>query len=219
MIREKDGQVRGFATASRRLEIYPSAFQELGYDPIPSYREPAESPFSTPELAKKYPIILTTGGRWSPMFHSEHRVPGTGTREMFPWPIFQIHLETARELGICDGDWCWIETPRGRVKQRARIGFDIAPGTIIAQPSWWFPEQPAEDPWQCGAWESNINILTNDDPATLDVMCGNWANRGLLCKVYRCEEIERISDRLPPGMFVAGESGYPGVSGIQKQKK
>ncbi len=214
MIREKDGQIRGFATASRRLEIYPSAFEELGYNPIPYYREPAESPFSTPELAKEYPIILTTGGRWSPMFHSEHRVPGTGTREMFPWPIFQIHLETARELGIADGDWCWLESPRGRVKQRARIGFDVAPGTIIAQPSWWFPEQPAEDPWQCGAWESNINVLTNDDPATLDEMCGNWTNRGLLCKVYRCEEIERISDRVSQDLFIEGRSGYPGVSGI-----
>ena len=164
---------------------------------------------SNPELAKEYPIILTTGGRWSPMFHSEHRVPGCGTREQFPWPIFQIHLETAREMGIRDGDWCWIESPRGRVKQKARLGFDVAPGVVIAQPSWWFPEQPAEDPWQCGAFESNINVLTNDDPATLDPMCGNWNNRGLLCKVYRCEQVEWLADRLPPEMFSAGKSGFP----------
>ncbi len=207
----EDGQVRGYATPSRKLEIYPSIFEELDYDPLPSYRELPETPVSDPDLAKEYPIILTTGGRWSPMFHSEHRVPGIGTREMFPWPIFQIHLETARDLGIRDGDWCWIESPRGRVRQRARLGFDIAPGTIIAQPSWWYPERPVEEPWLCGAFESNINVLTDDDPDNLDPMCGNWVNRGLMCKVYRCEEPEWLADRIPSNLFVEGKSGFPGV--------
>ena len=207
-----DGQLRGYATPSRRVEIYPSIFEDCGYDPLPSYRELPETPLSNPELAKKYPIILTTGGRWSPMFHSEHRVPGTGTREMHPWPIFEIHLETARDLGIRDGDWCWIETPRGRIKQRARLGFTVSPGTIIAQPSWWYPEMPAEEPWLCGVWESNVNVLTDDSPENLDPACGNWVNRGLLCKVYRCEEPEWLADRLPPEMFTDGTSGFPGVS-------
>ncbi len=205
----KDGQVRGFATPSRRLELYPSIFEELGYDPLPSYREPAESPISTPELAEEYPLILTTGGRFAPMFHSEHRVPGTGTREMHPWPIFEIHLETARELGIRDGDWCWLETPRGRVRQKARLGFALKPGTIIAQPSWWYPELPVEEPWLCGAFESNINVLTDDNPDNLDPICGNWTNRGLLCKAYRCEEPEWLADKLSSDLFVAGKSGYP----------
>jgi anaerobic selenocysteine-containing dehydrogenase len=208
-IREKDGQLRGFATPSRRLEIFPSIFEELDYDPMPTYRELPETPVSNPELAKEYPIILTTGGRFAPMFHSEHRVPGTGTREMHPWPIFQIHAETARDMGIRDGDWCWLETPRGRIKQTAKLGFDIARGTIIAQPSWWYPELPAEEPWLSGAFISNVNVLTDDDPDTLDPMCGNWVNRGLLCKVYRCEEPEWLADRLPAEFFVKGKSGFP----------
>jgi anaerobic selenocysteine-containing dehydrogenase len=205
----KDGQVRGFATPSRRCEIYPSVFEELGYDPLPAYREPAESPLSSPELAKQYPIILTTGGRFAPMFHSEHRVPGTGTREMHPWPIFEIHLETARDLGIRDGDWCWIETPRGRIRQIARLGVALKPGTIIAQPSWWYPELPAEEPWLCGAFVSNANVLTDDNPDTLDPICGNWTNRGLLCRVYRCEEPEWLTDRVSTELFLEGKSGYP----------
>ncbi|MFH0728719.1 MAG: molybdopterin-dependent oxidoreductase [Pseudomonadota bacterium] len=205
----KDGQVRGFATPSRRCEIYPSVFEELDYDPLPAYREPAESPLSSPELAKEFPIILTTGGRFAPMFHSEHRVPGTGTREMHPWPIFEIHLETARDLGIRDGDWCWIETPRGRIRQIARLGVALRPGTIIAQPSWWYPELPAEEPWLCGAFVSNANVLTDDNPDTLDPICGNWTNRGLLCRVYRCEEPEWLTDRVSTDLFLEGKSGYP----------
>lgn len=204
-----DGQVRGFATPSRRLEIYSSIFEELDYDPLPSYRELPETPISNPELNKEYPLILTTGGRWSPMFHSEHRVPGTGTRELWPWPIFQIHTETARDLTIRDGDWCWIETPRGRIKQKARLGFELAPGTIIAQPSWWFPELPSEEPWLSGAFVSNANVLTDDSLDSLDPMCGNWVNRGLMCKVYRCEEPEWLADKLPADMFVQGKDTFP----------
>jgi anaerobic selenocysteine-containing dehydrogenase len=138
MIREKDGQVRGFATASRRLEIYPSAFETLGYDPIPRYREPAESPFSTPELAKEYPIILTTGGRWSPMFHSSIGCRGPAPGDV-PWPIFRfiskppVTWDRRRRLAL-------IESPR-TVKQ-GEDRFDVAPGVIIAQPSWWFPGLP-----------------------------------------------------------------------------
>nr|WP_281491912.1 molybdopterin-dependent oxidoreductase [Desulfosarcina cetonica] len=204
-----DGQLRGFATPSRRIEIYPSIFEELDYDPLPSYKELPETPLSNPELAKEYPIVLSTGGRFVPMFHSEHRVPGTGTREMHPWPIFQMHFETARELGIRDGDWCWIETPRGRIRQKAKLGFEMRPGTIIAQPSWWYPELPVEEPWLCGAFISNANVLTDDNPDTLDPMCGNWVNRGLLCKVYRCEEPEYLADRLPPEFFHENKSGFP----------
>ena len=205
--------MRRFATPSRRVEIYPTIIEGLGYDALPYYRELPETPFSNPELAKEYPIILTTGGRFAPMFHSEHRVPGTGTRELHPWPLFQMHTETARELNIRDGDWCWIESPRGRIKQRAKLGFELKPGTVIAQPSWWFPEMPMEEPWLGGIWESNVNVLTDDDPDTLDPMCGNWVNRGLLCKVYRCEEPEWLSDKLPATDFVEGKSGYP--SGIK----
>lgn len=214
-----DGQVRGFATPSRRIEIFPTIFQELGYDPLPFYRELPETPFSNPELAREYPIILTTGGRWTPMFHSEHRVPGTGTREMHPWPLFQMHYETARELGIRDGDWCWIETPRGRIKQKAKLGFELKPGVVIAQPSWWFPEMPMEEPWLGGIWESNVNVLTNDHPDTLDSMCGNWVNRGLLCKVYRCEEPEWLTDKLPATDFVEGKAPYPSSVKLMEECK
>lgn len=205
----KDGQVRGFATPSRRVELFASVFEELGYDPLPDYREPAESPLSTPEIFKEYPLVLTTGGRFTPMFHSEHRVPGTGTREMHPWPVFDIHMETARKLGIRDGDWCWIESPRGRIRQKARTGFAIKPGTVIVQPSWWFPELPVEEPWLCGVFESNANLLTLDEPETLDPACGNWTNRGLLCKVYRCEEPEWLADKLPSEMFTQGKDTFP----------
>jgi anaerobic selenocysteine-containing dehydrogenase len=37
------------------------------------------------------------------------------------FPTVQINPETAGKLGIADGDWVWIESPRGKVRQKARL--------------------------------------------------------------------------------------------------
>jgi anaerobic selenocysteine-containing dehydrogenase len=183
-----DGRLKGFATASGRVEIYCSDYEQFPIDPVSFYREPPESPISTPDLAQEYPLVLTTGGRIIPLYHSEGRVPGTGTRSMYPWPEFTINPETARQHGIRSGDWCWIETPRGRICQRAKVDTTIGMNTIIAQASWWYPELPAAEPSLSGGLISNANMLTSSDLSQADPNVGCWVNRGLLCKVYPCEE-------------------------------
>ena len=73
----------GFNTASGRIELYLSVFDtwNMGLDPLPYYTEPAESPVATPQLAKEYPLVLTTGARSTVFFHSENRQPGHGARD------------------------------------------------------------------------------------------------------------------------------------------
>ncbi len=65
--------------------------EQLGYDPLPFYEEPPESPVSTPEVAEEYPYILITGGNFRPMFHSENRQLRHGHREQYPDPIMDIN--------------------------------------------------------------------------------------------------------------------------------
>ena len=198
-----NGQVKGFATPSRKAELFSSIVQECGYDPIPHYRDLPETPRSNPALAEEYPLRLTTGGRWNPMYHSEYRVPGCGTRSMWPDPTVQLHASVARDLGIRDGDWVWIETPRGRIRQKAKLEWGIVRDVVIAQASWWFPELPAEEPWSQGVFESNANVLTDDSCESLDPMGGQWVDRGLLCKVYPCiDPADRSDTESPLEQFV-----------------
>ena len=77
------------------------------------------------------------------MFHSENRQLGIGTREQYPDPIMDINIETARELGIEEGDWVYVETRRGVIRQRATLTDEIDPRVVNVQSHWWFPEQPA----------------------------------------------------------------------------
>lgn len=184
-INPRTGKKTGFATRSGKLELYSSVLEELGYDPLPFYEEPPESPIRTPEVARDYPLILTTGGRWMPQFHSEHRQLGMGLREQHPDPLVEIHPDTAHEYGIAEGDWAYIETRRGVIKMKARLSAGIHPKVVNCEASWWFPEQPAQEPWLHGLWDSNANVLTMDDPDTCDPLTGGWPSRALLCKVYK----------------------------------
>jgi anaerobic selenocysteine-containing dehydrogenase len=184
---KRPGRPRGFATPSGRVEIWSTILEELGHDPIPDYLEPPESPISTPSVYREYPLILSTGGRFRPQYHSENRHFGYGMRELHPYPIVEIHPTTARAHGISDGDWVWIETRRGKILQKARLTMGIHPNVVHAQHGWWYPELPGEEPWLFGAFISNANVLTWGDPEVLDELAGGWVNRAMLCKIYKAE--------------------------------
>jgi anaerobic selenocysteine-containing dehydrogenase len=174
----------GFSTPSKKFELYSNIMESLGYDPSPHHQEPPESPVSSPALAREYPLVLTTGGRIKGFFHSEFRQIER-LRRLNPDPFIQIHPDTAGDLGIRDGDWVWIESPRGRVQQKAKLTTGLDPRVVHAQHNWWFPEDEGAEPSLHGAWKSNINVLTDWDAADEAMSCNPL--RSLLCKVYKVE--------------------------------
>jgi anaerobic selenocysteine-containing dehydrogenase len=181
-MRYRKFEKRGFNTPSGKVELYSSIMEKYGYDPLPYYQEPPESPLSTPELAQDYPLILTTGGRTPYYFQSEYRqIPSL--REKHPAPLVEINPKTADELDIRDGDWVWIQTVRGRIKQRARLAKGIHPRVVHIEHGWWFPEEPGPEH---GIWNSNANILTNNAPP-YDPAMGTYQLRALLCKIYKVD--------------------------------
>jgi thiosulfate reductase/polysulfide reductase chain A len=173
-----------FATPSGKIELYSGMLEQLGYNPLPQYEEPAESPISTPALAKEYPYILITGGKIRAYYHSEFRQI-VSARRKHPDPLVQINPDTAQEFGIIEGDWVTIETPLGSVKQRAKVDPGIDPRVIHAEHGWWFPEDPGPEPSLYGVWKSNINAVIDDDPDKCDPACGSWPYRAMLCKIYK----------------------------------
>ena len=152
-----DGQP-GYMTRTGRIELWSHAYQMYGDDPLPYFVEPPQSPYSTPDLFEKYPLVLTTGGRKVTSFHSEHRQLKT-MREIDPWPTLQINPATAANLGIEEGDWVWIETTYGKVKEVATLTEAVDPRVVHAHHAWWYPEEnPNDNPEGCYAYKrSNIN--------------------------------------------------------------
>jgi anaerobic selenocysteine-containing dehydrogenase len=168
----------GFLTPSRKVELHSSRLEALGYDPLPYYEEPPESPLSAPDVAETYPLILTTGSRIPFFFNSEFRQLAT-LRRAHPDPVVELHPETAQRLGIGAGDWVWIETRRGRIRQRAKLTRGIDPRVVHAEHGWWFPEQPGPEH---GVFASNANVLTSNAPP-YDPAMGTYQLRALLCRL------------------------------------
>jgi anaerobic selenocysteine-containing dehydrogenase len=175
----------GFDTPSGKIELYSTVFERCGLDPLPYFEEPPESPVSTPEIAKEYPLVLITGARTWGFFHSEHRqIPLL--RRMNPDPITEIHPRTAEALGIRDGDWVYIESRYGRCRQRAKITKGIDPRVVSSQHAWWFPEKPGSEPSLFGVWESNINLLL---PSGWTGKSGlGYPFKSQMCRVYKSED-------------------------------
>ena len=170
----------GFNTRSGKVELYSSYLEECGYDPLPTYREPPETSISEPDLADEYSLILTT--RKPAVFRQSNFRQIKSLRDERPDPIININPETARKLGIEDGDWVYIENRRGRITQRAEFTDNLHPRVVVADHGWWYPEKGIDNLHGC--MESNVNVLTNSNPPYSPEM-GTPTLRGMFCKVYK----------------------------------
>ena len=175
---------RGFSTPTKKVELYSTILEKWGYDPLPKYVEVPESPISKPDVAERYPYILDAGLRTPTYFHTANRAQ-SWLREIREYPIVEIHPETANKHAIKEGQWVYIESPRGKIKQRAKLNDGIDPRVIVAEHGWWYPEMKEEG----HGWDvSNINMLTDNAFDTLDPAMGSTNLRVCLCNVSPCND-------------------------------
>jgi anaerobic selenocysteine-containing dehydrogenase len=178
-----DGRSTGFATPSRRVEIYSAQLGALGQSPLPDYVEPAGSPVSRPDLGARFPLRLTSA-KVVQFCHSQHRNLGR-LRRHSPDPLAEIHPDAAKARGIADDDWLVIETPHGTMRARAALNGSLDPEVVSAQFGWWQPCEPLGLPGYdaVGAGAANYNALI--DPEAVDPISGTVALRSYLCEVRR----------------------------------
>ena len=170
---------KGFSTPTGKVELYSTVLEKWGFDPLPKYTEVPESHISRPDLAEKYPYILNAGLRNPVYFHSANRQQ-PWLREICPDPIVEIHPHTAKKHGIEDGDWIYIESPRGKIKEKAKLNKWIDPRVIVAEHGWWYPEiKDSGHGWEI----SNVNILTDNSHESMDQALGATNLRVCLCNI------------------------------------
>jgi len=157
----------GFNTPSKKVEIYSAQLESMGYDAIPTFHEPLESPVSTPNLAEQYPLVFTTGARSRAYVHSQCRNVKK-LRRLCPDPLVDIHPETAAKLNVSHGEWVWAESPRGRITIKANVTEDVHPGAIVIQMGWA---------------QANANTLTDDKRQ--DPISGFPELRAGLCRIVK----------------------------------
>lgn len=169
----------GFDTKTGKIELLSEEFIEYGYNGVPEYKEPAESPRSSPELAEEYPLVCGTGLQLREFTHTQfHTIPSIN--DIYPDPFAEIHPNTAEPRGISEGDWIAIESPRGKIQVRALLTEKIPAETVIVAHGWGQPYTEVEgDP---------DNILT-DDSSRCPISAAT-GNKSFLCKIYKEDHYE-----------------------------
>ncbi len=165
--RERAYRENGFGTATGKVEFLSTELEKAGYDGLPAYEEPYWSPISKPDIAKNYPLILTSGGRSKNYTHSQGRFLKT-LREREPDPRLQIHPDDAKARDIFDDDWVKISSPVGATTMKAWLTDDVGPGVVHAFHGW------------AG---HNINDVIPDEG--LDPISGFPAFKSSLCQVSK----------------------------------
>ena len=164
----KKYETNGLETTSGKVELYSESLAKQGFDPLPTYHEPALSPVNRPDLAKNYPLIVTTGTRI--IEFAQSMLLGVPTlRGKIGEPKAEMHTDTAKSLGIQSGDTIIIETPRGKIQMKASLTQYIHPKVVSV-------------PYGFGGLQ-NANYLTSWKHFQPEL--GMPAYRGLPCRVMK----------------------------------
>lgn len=175
----------GFATPSGKVELASSILRDLGFDPVPYYRE-------GPALEKDYPYAVFTGVREDSFFQTGQRNIEV-LRARTPSPKLFIHPIDAAKEHLVDGDWASLQTPTGEVRAKISVQASMKTGHIRVPHGWWYPELRGQQPL-AGAFISSDAVLCSDDDEFLDYEQGIPHFKGFPGKITKCEAPEKMAD-------------------------
>jgi anaerobic selenocysteine-containing dehydrogenase len=98
---------------------------ETHFDPLPFYSQPLEARESD---LHRYPLNAITQ-RPMAMYHSWDS-QNAWLRQIHTYNFLYVNTRTAREAGIEDGGWMWVESMHGKVRCLCRHSEAVEPGTV-----------------------------------------------------------------------------------------
>jgi anaerobic selenocysteine-containing dehydrogenase/ferredoxin-NADP reductase len=174
--------VAGFATETRRVELYSELLLRNGQPPLATFVEPAEkSRDATTTQGGRFRYWLTSA-KSGYYVHSQHRsIPSLRLRS--PHPVAELSVTLAGEKGVRDGDWIRISTRNGAARFVAKTVPSLAHDVIVAEFGWWqgCPEVGRDGYPVAGVLTSNLNQLISAEER--DPVSASVAHRSFLCDV------------------------------------
>lgn len=122
-----------FETPSGKIEFYSKQMSDLGENPLPSYAEPVESLYSTPERYKKYPLQFFSS-------HSANRI-NSQFKEMKISKLediakLQINEFDAKKHNVSDGEMVKVYNDRGEINLICQVTNGISKGSVHIYEGW-----------------------------------------------------------------------------------
>lgn len=175
---QADGTPRGFATPTRRVEIYSERLLQHGYPPVPALPDAPGTHGLGQGATAEFPLRLSSA-KLVAFCHSQHRNIAS-LRRLVPDPMLEIAPAAASARGVKEGDWLRIVTATGSTVARARITPGLADDTVSGQHGWWVdgPEGSPYDARHPLAANINRAISTRvSDPVSGSIpLRASWCN-------------------------------------------
>ncbi|MFP6581012.1 MAG: molybdopterin-dependent oxidoreductase [Candidatus Hydrogenedentota bacterium] len=167
----------GFATPSGKVELSSSILKDLGFDPLPYFRE-------DPPVNPEYPLMMFTGVREDEYFQTGHRhIPEMRKRK--PEPTLFVSPATAIEQDIEAEQWVEVENPTGRIKIQVAVKDAMPDGLVRIPHGWWKPETKQGIGFLSGAMDHADAQLCPDDEDYLDREQGIPHLKGIPCRINK----------------------------------
>jgi anaerobic selenocysteine-containing dehydrogenase len=127
----------GFMTPSGKVEFASEILRAHGFEPLPVYREPSYSPVSTPDAAKKYPLVMLCGAR-VPFFSNAKERELPWLRRFMPEPVAKLGRADAEARGLKDGDAVRVTSPVNEegIVFKLEITNTLKPGVVDVLHGW-----------------------------------------------------------------------------------
>lgn len=187
-VTREDGTAAGFATPTRRVEIYSELMLGHGHDPLPDHVEPVGSPLTT-TADERFPLVLSTAkSGW--FVHSSWRHVAS-LRRKSPDPAVEISPQLAERRRLVEGDWAVVETQGGAVRLKVRLNAALDDRVVVAEFGWWedCPPLGRDRSATSGSLTRNINAVLRDDAR--DPVSGSVPLRAIVCDIRRDDVASR----------------------------
>ena len=170
----------GFATPSGKVELASSVLDNLGFDPLPYFRE-------DPPGDADYPLQMFTGVREDGYFQTAQRqVPEM--RKRSPEPVLFVSPGTAHANNLQPDEWVEVENPLGKISIKVGIRDAMPDGLVRIPHGWWKPEMKTGAGHLSGALKYSDAQLCRDDDDYLDWEQGIPHLKGIPCRIIKLAE-------------------------------
>jgi anaerobic selenocysteine-containing dehydrogenase/ferredoxin-NADP reductase len=176
----KDGKVVGFATETRRVELYSEKFLRYGYPALPFHSEPVEKD-------DQYPLVLTCmkSGYYT---HSSFRSI-TSLRKRARNPVIQMNETVASRFGIRAGQWVRATSRSGFACFVAEIEGRLHDDVLVGDFGFWEGSEGLgiSETKLFGEGNTNFNYLVSSEQR--DPISGSTNHKAVQCRIEPMEDL------------------------------
>ena len=139
-----------FPTPSGKCKFFSARLQQQGFDPLPTYHPPRESPATAPQRAEHFPLAFISPPTRNFLNSTFANIASLKTVDRTQ--RIELHPSDAASRAISDGAQVRVFNDRGEFMATATVTDRVRPGLAVGLGIWWHKNAPGG---------RNVNAVTS----------------------------------------------------------